>query len=120
MLISAGVMGYLGAFSAEFRSRNVTKWVQLCKNYEVPSSSKFSLVDTLGDPVKIREWSIAGLPNDSFSVDNGVMVANARRWPLMIDPQGQANKWVKNMEKENNLQVVLSSVSYAIISKEFR
>lgn len=24
----------------------------------------------------------------------------------MIDPQGQATKWVKNMEKENNLSVV--------------
>ena len=24
----------------------------------------------------------------------------------MIDPQGQANKWVKNMEKENKLSVI--------------
>lgn len=24
----------------------------------------------------------------------------------MIDPQGQANKWVKNLEKENNLSVI--------------
>lgn len=24
----------------------------------------------------------------------------------MIDPQGQANKWVKNLEKHNNLSVV--------------
>ena len=24
----------------------------------------------------------------------------------MIDPQGQANKWVKNMEKPNSLQVI--------------
>jgi len=41
------------------------------------------------DPPQIREWGIAGLPNDSFSTDNGIMVANARRWPLMIDPQTQ-------------------------------
>ena len=32
--------------------------------------------------------------------------SNARRWPLMIDPQGQANKWVKNMERANNLHVI--------------
>jgi len=24
----------------------------------------------------------------------------------MIDPQGQANKWIKNMEKVNNLHVI--------------
>ena len=38
---------------------------------------------------------------------------NARRWPLMIDPQGQANKWIKNMEKENKLSVIkLSDSNY--------
>ena len=26
--------------------------------------------------------------------------------PLMIDPQGQANRWTKNMEKENKLSIV--------------
>ena len=38
--------------------------------------------------MKIRAWNIAGLPVDAFSVDNGIIVDNARRWPLMIDPQG--------------------------------
>lgn len=40
----------------------------------------------------VRQWNIDGLPTDGFSVDNGIIVFNARRWPLMIDPQGQANK----------------------------
>ena len=54
----------------------------------IPCSELFSLNSTLGEPVKIREWQIAGLPVDSFSVDNGIIVGNTRRWPLMIDPQG--------------------------------
>ena len=37
--------------------------------------------------------------------------SNSRRWPLMIDPQGQANKWIKNMEKANNLHVIKLSDS---------
>lgn len=52
----------------------------------------FSSSGTLGDPVLVRQWNIDGLPTDGFSVDNGIIVFNARRWPLMIDPQGQANK----------------------------
>ena len=43
---------------------------------------------TLGEPVRIRDWQIAGLPVDAFSVDNGIIVSSTRRWPLMIDPQG--------------------------------
>lgn len=31
--------------------------------------------------------------------------------PLMIDPQGQANKWIKNSEKENQLSVIKLSDS---------
>uniref|UniRef100_A0A8C8RTF4 Uncharacterized protein n=1 Tax=Pelusios castaneus TaxID=367368 RepID=A0A8C8RTF4_9SAUR len=72
----------------------------------IPCSENFSLSKTLGDPIKIRAWNIAGLPTDNFSVDNGVIVDNSRRWPLMIDPQGQANKWIKNSEKENQLSVI--------------
>lgn len=53
----------------------------------IPFSPKYSLATVLGDPVRIRAWLIAGLPNDSFSIENGIVVASARRWPLMIDPQ---------------------------------
>jgi dynein heavy chain len=84
-----------------------------CKKKEIPCSKVFSLNQTLGDPVKIRAWNIAGLPVDNFSIDNGIVVYNSRRWPLMIDPQGQANKWVKNLERQNKLGVLkLSDANY--------
>uniref|UniRef100_A0A3Q1B603 Dynein axonemal heavy chain 12 n=1 Tax=Amphiprion ocellaris TaxID=80972 RepID=A0A3Q1B603_AMPOC len=106
VLISAGVIAYLGAFTAGFRQDCTKLWTKLCQSKNIPSSDDFSLSKTLGDPIKIRAWNIAGLPSDSFSIDNGVIVSSSRRWPLMIDPQGQANKWVKNSEKDNNLSVI--------------
>lgn len=54
----------------------------------------------------IRNWGLAGLPNDSFSIENAIINDKTRRWPLFIDPQGQANKWLKNMEKERQVRVM--------------
>jgi hypothetical protein len=59
----------------------------------------------LGEPVTIHSWLLAGLPNDAFSIDNAIIMKAGRRWPLLIDPQGQANKWIKCMEKDSRLQV---------------
>ena len=61
----------------------------MCQEKKIPCSEVFSLNQTLGEPVKIRAWQIAGLPVDNFSIDNGIIVSNSRRWPLMIDPQGR-------------------------------
>ena len=88
MLVAAGVISYLGAFTASYRNEITAKWCAMCSERRIPAGSadKFSLGSCLGEPVRIREWTIAGLPNDAFSIDNGIIVANARRWPLMIDP----------------------------------
>ena len=34
------------------------------------------------------------------------MIDQGRRWPLCIDPQGLANKWIRAMNKEAGLLVV--------------
>ena len=81
----------------------IKDWIQLCKNKKIPCSEVFSLTHVLGDPVKIRAWQIAGLPVDAFSIDNGIIVGDSRKWSLCIGPQGQANKWIKNNELENKL-----------------
>ena len=37
--------------------------------------------------MQVRAWNIAGLPSDTVSVENAIIISKARRWPLMIDPQ---------------------------------
>ena len=106
VMISAGVLSYLGAFTPAFRSKQVDEWVAAVCEKQIPCSAKYSLELVLGDPVQTRQWNIDGLPKDSFSCENGIIVEKARRWPLFIDPQGQANVWVRNMHANNNLVVI--------------
>lgn len=91
MLISAGIISYLGPFTSLYREEAVGKWMKLCSGQSIPFSASFSLRSALGNPVLMREWAVHGLPADSFSVDNGIMVASSRRWPLMIDPQASSD-----------------------------
>ena len=95
----AAVTGYSlhVLLQGEYRSDLVMKWQETMTQLGVPHTKGVSLVSTLGHPVKIRSWQIAGLPKDTLSVENGVIVHFSRRWPLFIDPQGQANKWIKNL-----------------------
>lgn len=111
ILIGSGIVAYLGVFTTQYRQQQIDNWVQICTDLQVICTKDYQLTQILGDPVLIRSWNIFGLPSDLFSVDNAIIVTNSRRWPLMIDPQGQANKWVKNMEKENNIHVIRLSQS---------
>ena len=39
---------------------------------------------------------ISGLPSDSMSTENATILTNSVKWPMMIDPQLQGIKWIKN------------------------
>uniref|UniRef100_A0A4W3JAH5 Dynein heavy chain coiled coil stalk domain-containing protein n=1 Tax=Callorhinchus milii TaxID=7868 RepID=A0A4W3JAH5_CALMI len=64
VLLSASVVAYLGPFTPEFRQEILKEWFTLCKQKQIPVSNIFCLSNTLGDPVRILEWQLHGLPRD--------------------------------------------------------
>ena len=109
VLLSAGTISYLGPFSSMYRARIQKEWIDMVKKNDIQVSGNYSLEQSLGEPILIRKWIINGLPSDSFSRENGIIIDNAGRYSLMIDPQNQANKWIKNNEMDNELRVVKQS-----------
>lgn len=86
VFLSCACISYFGAFTGEFREKLVAQWVEGCKEREIPTDEVFSLVNVMGDPVVIRNWNIAGLPNDATSSENGILAMKAERYALCVDP----------------------------------
>ena len=100
MLLCTGFLAYVGPFTAEFRRELIHSWTQLCIEKNIPVDGNMKVERFLSDPVLVREWHRNGLPADSFSTENGMLALMGRRWPLMIDPQGQGNKWIRSMFRD--------------------
>lgn len=59
-----------------------------------------SLINVVGNKVDIQGWkSLYSLPDDDLSIENGIILQYTKRWPLCIDPQLQANTYIKNKAK---------------------
>uniref|UniRef100_H3G776 AAA+ ATPase domain-containing protein n=1 Tax=Phytophthora ramorum TaxID=164328 RepID=H3G776_PHYRM len=118
VVIAASFVSYVGAFTKPFRDLLINdKWLPfLHKDKAAPAISTMSEdgnpLQILATPSEIAEWNTKGLPSDRVSVENGAIVRNSTRSPLLIDPQLQGIYWLREMEKHarraapSSLQVV--------------
>lgn len=105
-LLSIAFVSYMGPFVSKYRDILMTLWISSVKEMKIPNNPEYEVKAFLSDPAIIRNWNIHGLPNDDFSIENGIIINRGSRWPLIIDPQCQALKWIKNIEADNDLKIV--------------
>uniref|UniRef100_H0V315 Dynein axonemal heavy chain 2 n=1 Tax=Cavia porcellus TaxID=10141 RepID=H0V315_CAVPO len=106
-LLAAAFLSYMGPFLTNYRDEIVNHiWIRKIRELQVPCSPRFAIDNFLSNPTKVRDWNIQGLPSDAFSTENGIIVTRGNRWALMIDPQAQAQKWIKNMEGNQGLKII--------------
>ncbi|NWU37148.1 DYH8 protein, partial [Hylia prasina] len=106
ILLCTGFLSYCGPFNQDFRNLLLKDlWETELRNHKIPFSDDLNLIAMLVDQPTISEWNLQGLPGDHLSIQNGIIVTKASRYPLLVDPQTQGKEWVKNKEQDNELQV---------------
>lgn len=107
-LMTAAFLSYAGPFPSEYRESFLQEeLIGKVRALKISHSKDYNFPEFLVKPVDFIKWGLKGLPDDQFSKENGVLVRKGRMFPLMIDPQLQGNRWIREMEKENKDKFVI-------------
>lgn len=74
----------------------------------------FKVEELLTSDVEISMWNSQGLPPDELSIQNAILTTKGPRTPVCIDPQGQAIKWLRVMERNPKDETRSIKVSFTI------
>ncbi|XP_052872308.1 dynein axonemal heavy chain 8 [Anopheles cruzii] len=105
VLILTGFLSYTGPFNQEYRTGLQASWQAELNRRRIPVSRTVDITESLTDSATVGEWNLQGLPNDELSIQNGIIVTKATRYPLLIDPQSQGKMWIKSKEADCGLIV---------------
>lgn len=104
--MASAFVSYLGPFNREFRELLMNRdFYGDCVKLNIPVTPNMQVAKFLVDDAEVGEWTLQGLPTDELSIQNGIMVTRASRYPVLVDPQGQGRIWIMNREEANQLKV---------------
>ncbi|CAG5911397.1 unnamed protein product [Menidia menidia] len=98
LLISAFI-SYLGYLTKHYRVQLMDNfWRPYLSQLEVPIPVTPDLdpLTMLTDAADVAAWQNEGLPADRMSTENATILTSCQRWPLIVDPQLQGIKWIRN------------------------
>ena len=100
-IIAASSIAYNGPFTYEYRVRLEKQWLVKIKELDIVCSPDATMKGKLEDKIKLREWTVNGLPQDNLSIENAIIIEYTKRFPLIIDPQGQGSNFLKKQGKRS-------------------
>lgn len=105
VLLASAFVSYAGPFNKSFRDLMIKEdFAKYFITNKIPMSAAMDPVVLLTDESTAAKWNKQTLPPDKVSIENGTILTNSERYPLMIDPQLQGISWIREKEKDNKLK----------------
>ncbi|CED84986.1 dynein heavy chain cytosolic [Phaffia rhodozyma] len=105
VLLSAAFLAYGGFFDQQYRELMWMEWCDHLSGAGIHFKPELSLPEYLSTADDRISWQAKSLPSDTLSVENAIMLKRFNRYPLIIDPTGQATTYLVNEYKDRKITV---------------
>jgi dynein heavy chain 1 len=94
VLVCSAFLAYAGFFDQQYRDGLLAKWTARLRAGRLALKENLSVSTYLSTPEDRMGWHANALPADELSTENAVMLQRFNRYPLVIDPSGQAAEFL--------------------------
>ncbi|KAF8528024.1 dynein heavy chain protein 1 [Hysterangium stoloniferum] len=105
VLLSAAFVTYGGFFDQQYREGMWQEWSGHLADANIKFKPELSLTEYLSTPDDRLSWQSKSLPSDTLCTENAIMLKRFNRYPLIIDPTGQATSFLLNEHKDRKITV---------------
>eukprot|EP00439_Symbiodinium_sp_Y106_P030402 s829_g3.t1 len=103
VLICGAFCTYIGFFDLFMRQRVIQLWREKLDEAEIKQKEDISIIEYLSKPSERLQWKQNALPDDDLCYENAIIMRRFLRYPLIIDPSGQAITFLSNEFKDKKL-----------------
>jgi dynein heavy chain 1 len=95
-LLTASFLTYAGIFDSRMRKLLLAEWSDVLSTLGVPFRAEIDMKSYLSTPSQQMTWRSFGMSSDELAIENCILLERFNRFPLVIDPSGQASQFFMN------------------------
>lgn len=103
VLLSAAFTAYAGYFDQHYRNNLFSSWCTHLQRANILFRQDLARTEYLSTPDERLKWQANSLPSDDLCVENAIMLKRFNRYPLIIDPSGQATKFLCKIYEDRRI-----------------
>ncbi|TPX36351.1 hypothetical protein SmJEL517_g01576 [Synchytrium microbalum] len=105
VLIASAFLAYAGFFDQTYREALLSKWTNHLEKSGISFKIDLAIPEYLSSADERLAWQKNALPADSLCTENAIMMKRFNRYPLIIDPSGQATAFLLNDYRDRKISV---------------
>ena len=94
VLLSSAFLAYAGYFDQHYRQSLFNSWCCHLQQVNIQFRSDLARTEYLSSADERLRWQANKLPTDELCTENAIMLKRFNRYPLIIDPSGQATQFL--------------------------